>query len=81
MFLFLVVGVVVFRVDLGMDLRAPCALSSGFSGPAGTTEVGQARNSLTAALVGAAVTLLVPTLILFAAFCALWSLKLCVYEH
>ena len=31
-FLFLVVGVVVFRVDLGMDLRAPCALSSGFSG-------------------------------------------------
>ena len=73
-FLFLVVGVVVFRVDLGMDLRAPCALSSGFSGPAGTTEVGQARNSLTAALVGAAVTaltILVPTLILFAAFYAL----------
>lgn len=69
--LFLVVGVVVCRVDLGMNLSpAPCRVAC--PGPPGPPRSGKlARISLAAALVGAAVTLLVPTLILFAAFYAL----------
>ena len=54
------------EVDGGEAPAAPAARLDGTAAFAAT--VGQARISLKAALVGAAVTLLVPTLILFAAF-------------